>query len=254
MAWKFSIARCKTNQRHAAEPEETRVHAGARSLWLLNSPRLSLARSGEASEKYRSYDSLHRARLRTGDSDDAREYRDLGNSKDFDDLMKKRGIEDPPSGVTEDQGFGWVEESLAKCLPVAEKCGVLLGLENHWGLGRTPEGVLRVVKKLNSPWLRVTMDTGNFLEDPYDRLELMAPETILVQAKRTSAAGCGTRSILITRGLPNCSPSISTKVMFRSNSRGKKILRWGSPRAWPRCKQHLRRVGFSLTRRRGRSG
>ncbi len=112
-----------------------------------------------------------------------------GTSKDFDDLMKKRGIEDPPMGVTEDQGFGWVEESLAKCLPTAEKCGVLLGLENHWGLGRTPEGVLRVVKKLNSPWLRVTMDTGNFLEDPYDRLELMAPETILVQAKTYYGGG-----------------------------------------------------------------
>lgn len=112
-----------------------------------------------------------------------------GTSKDFDDLMKKRGIEDPPMGVTEALGFAWVEESLAKCLPVAEKCGVLLGLENHWGLGRTPEGVMRIVKKINSPWLRVTMDTGNFLEDPYDRLELMAPETILVQAKTYYGGG-----------------------------------------------------------------
>jgi L-ribulose-5-phosphate 3-epimerase len=112
-----------------------------------------------------------------------------GTSKDFNELMKKRGIEDPPSGVTEEQGFGWVEESLNKCLPTAEKCGVLLGLENHWGLGRTPEGVLRVVKILNSPWLKVTMDTGNFLEDPYDRLELMAPETILVQAKTYYGGG-----------------------------------------------------------------
>ena len=25
------------------------------------------------------------------------------------------------------------------------KCGVTLGLENHWGLARTPEGLLRIL-------------------------------------------------------------------------------------------------------------
>ena len=106
-----------------------------------------------------------------------------GTSKDFDELMKNRGIEPPKEGFTDEDGFGWVIASLEKCLPAAEKCGVLLGLENHWGLGRTAEGVLRVVNQINSPWLQVTADTGNFLEDPYDRLELLAPKTILLQAK-----------------------------------------------------------------------
>lgn len=106
-----------------------------------------------------------------------------GTSKDFDDLMAKRGIEQPKEGYTDEDGFGWVTESLEKCLPAAEKCGVTLGLENHWGLGRTPEGVLRIVNAINSPWLQVTADTGNFLEDPYDKLALLAPKTVLVQAK-----------------------------------------------------------------------
>lgn len=112
-----------------------------------------------------------------------------GTSKDFDDLMAKRGIEEPKPGFTDEDGFGWVKESLEKCLSTAEKCGVLLGLENHWGLGRTAEGVLRVVKEVNHPWLEVTSDTGNFLEDPYDRLALMAPRTILVQAKTYYGGG-----------------------------------------------------------------
>ena len=51
------------------------------------------------------------------------------------------------------------------------------------GLGRTPEGVKRIVDAIDSPWLRVTLDTGNFLEDPYDRLEMLAPDTCLMQAK-----------------------------------------------------------------------
>jgi sugar phosphate isomerase/epimerase len=72
---------------------------------------------------------------------------------------------------------------------VAEKCGVVLGLENHWGLGVTPEGVKRVVDAIDSPWLRVTLDTGNFLEDPYNRLAKLAPDTVLLQAKTYFGGG-----------------------------------------------------------------
>ena len=80
-------------------------------------------------------------------------------------------------------------ESLAKCLPAAERCGVTLGLENHWGLGLTPEGVLRIVNAVKSPWLQVTLDTGNFLEDPYDRLAKLAPKAVFVQAKTYYGGG-----------------------------------------------------------------
>jgi sugar phosphate isomerase/epimerase len=112
-----------------------------------------------------------------------------GTSKDFDELMANRGIEPVLPGHTEDEGFGWVIDALEKVLPTAEKCGVTLGLENHWGLGRTPEGVLRIVDAIDSPWLQCTLDTGNFLEDPYDRLEKMAPKTVFVQAKTYYGGG-----------------------------------------------------------------
>lgn len=112
-----------------------------------------------------------------------------GTSKNFDELMKNRGIESPREGFTDEDGFGWVVDGLEKCLPAAERCGVLLGLENHWGLGRTPEGVMRVVNAIDSPWLQVTMDTGNFLEDPYDKLEQIAEKAVLVQAKTYYGGG-----------------------------------------------------------------
>ena len=112
-----------------------------------------------------------------------------GTSKDFDELMKNRGVEPPLPGHTDEEGFKWVVDGYQQCLKTAERCGVTLGLENHWGLGRTPEGVLRVVKEVNSPWLRATLDTGNFLEAPYDRLEQMAPEAVYVQAKTYDGGG-----------------------------------------------------------------
>lgn len=112
-----------------------------------------------------------------------------GTSKNFNELMKNRGIEPPLKGHTEEEGFKWVIDSFSQCLKRAEECGVILGLENHWGLGRTPEGVLRIVNVLKSPWLQVTLDTGNFLEDPYDKLEMLAPHTVLVQAKTYYGGG-----------------------------------------------------------------
>jgi sugar phosphate isomerase/epimerase len=105
------------------------------------------------------------------------------------DLMAKRGIEEPIKGYNEEDAYGWVIESYKKILPVAEKCGVVLGLENHWGLGVTPEGVKRVIDAIASPWLKVTLDTGNFLEDPYDRLTKLAPDTALLQAKTYFGGG-----------------------------------------------------------------
>ncbi|MXW82019.1 MAG: sugar phosphate isomerase/epimerase [Rhodothermaceae bacterium] len=112
-----------------------------------------------------------------------------GTSASFTALMDNRGIEPPLEGYTDEEAFGWVIGSIERLIPKAEQCGVLLGLENHWGLGRTPEGVLRIVEAIDSPWLKVTLDTGNFLEDPYDKLEMLAPHTVLMQAKTYYGGG-----------------------------------------------------------------
>ena len=109
--------------------------------------------------------------------------------KSFDELMAKRGIEPVLPGFTEDDGFNWCIDSIMECLPAAEKASVVLALENHWGLTRTPEGLLRIVNAIDSPWLGVLMDTGNFLEDPYDKLEQIAAQAVFVQAKTYYGGG-----------------------------------------------------------------
>jgi sugar phosphate isomerase/epimerase len=107
----------------------------------------------------------------------------------FDDLMKARGIEPVLPGYTEEDGFKWCIDCIEKCLPEAERCGVVLALENHWGLTRTPEGLLKILNAIQSPWLGALMDTGNFLENPYDKLEKIAPKTVYVQAKTYYGGG-----------------------------------------------------------------
>ena len=98
--------------------------------------------------------------------------------KSFDDFMAKKGIEPSIEGHTEEEAFGWVIGSIEKLLPRAEECGVVLGLENHWGLGRTAAGVRRIVEAIHSPWLQMTLDTGNFLENGLEQMEFMASSQI----------------------------------------------------------------------------
>lgn len=112
-----------------------------------------------------------------------------GTSKNFDDLMAKRGIEEPLKGYTEEDAYKWVIDAYEKLVPEAAKRGVIMGLENHWGLGVTPEGIKRVVNAVDSEWLQVTLDTGNFLEDPYARLAQLAPRTVLMQCKTYFGGG-----------------------------------------------------------------
>jgi sugar phosphate isomerase/epimerase len=112
-----------------------------------------------------------------------------GTIRSFDELMANRGIEPVLTGYTEEDGFRWCIDGIQRCLDKAEQCGVILALENHWGLARTAEGLLRIVRALPSPWLGVLMDTGNFLERTYEQLAQIAPLTVFVQAKTYPGGG-----------------------------------------------------------------
>ena len=107
----------------------------------------------------------------------------------FDDLMKVKGDEPPIKGYTDEDAFRWCIESIQACLPAAEKHGVLMALENHWGLTTKTENLLRIYKAVNSPWLGINMDTGNFAVDPYPEIEKLAPHAAIVQAKTYYGGG-----------------------------------------------------------------
>lgn len=112
-----------------------------------------------------------------------------GTSGSFDELMANKGIEPNLPGYTDDQGFDWVIAAFEELVPYAEKRGVIMGLENHWGLGREASGVLRVIDAVDSPWLQATLDTGNFLENSYEQMKALAPRAVLIQAKTYHGGG-----------------------------------------------------------------
>lgn len=84
-----------------------------------------------------------------------------------------------------------VDEARKNCIAALDECcrhaatrGVMLGLENHGGLVATADGLLEIVRSVESPWLGVNLDTGNFHSaDPYADLARCVPYAVNVQYK-----------------------------------------------------------------------
>ena len=79
---------------------------------------------------------------------------------------------------------GWPWPAIEECCEYAGQHGVYLALENHGGLTATADGILALVRDVQSPWFAVNLDTGNFnTPDPYADLERVAPYAVNVQVK-----------------------------------------------------------------------
>jgi sugar phosphate isomerase/epimerase len=107
----------------------------------------------------------------------------------FDELMKVKGQEPPLAGFTDDDAIGWCVSAIEQLIPVCERLGVMLALENHWGLTTSVDTLLRIHQAVNSPWLGVNLDTGNYPGDPYEGIRKLAPYASIVQAKTYYGGG-----------------------------------------------------------------
>ncbi len=73
---------------------------------------------------------------------------------------------------------------IEECCDYSGKRGVHLALENHGGLTATPDGMLKIVEDVKSPWFGANLDSGNFHgEDVYADLARIAPYALNVQIK-----------------------------------------------------------------------
>ncbi len=107
----------------------------------------------------------------------------------FNDLMKVKGNEPPMAGYTEEDALQWCIAGMKQCIPAAEKAGIMLMLENHWGLSTKTENLFRIVDGVGSPWLGINLDIGNFPVDPYPEIEKIAPRAGIVHFKTYYGGG-----------------------------------------------------------------
>lgn len=112
-----------------------------------------------------------------------------GTIRSFDDLMAANGQEPALDGYTDEDAIGWCVDSIRECLPHAAQAGVVMALENHWGLSTSVDVLLRIHQEVGDPWLGINMDTGNYVGDPYPQIEKLAPHASIIQAKTYPGGG-----------------------------------------------------------------
>lgn len=95
---------------------------------------------------------------------------------------------DPPDDLPREQAFEQVVECLVECAEYAGKRGITLALENHWGLTTTAEMTLTLLHAVDSDWLRLNLDFGNFSGDTMRQYALCAPYAVITHAKRNLAS------------------------------------------------------------------
>ena len=74
--------------------------------------------------------------------------------------------------------------ALNKCLEKAKSHGVILGIQNHNDFLRTADECHELIGAINSPWLGLVLDTGNFIAaDPYEEIRKSLPLAVNWQVK-----------------------------------------------------------------------
>jgi len=88
-----------------------------------------------------------------------------------------------PKGATEIQAIAWAAEVLKRGADYAGSKGILLGVENDYGLTVEAGPTAAIVKQAASPWAGINADTGNLRRDGYRQLEILLPYVTSVHLK-----------------------------------------------------------------------
>lgn len=94
-----------------------------------------------------------------------------------------------PKGVSAEDAEANAIDALSEAAEYAGERGVMLGIENHDSIS-TADRLLRIVKAVESPWVGVNLDSGNFIgDDVYAEMAASAPYAINVQLKTEIKVG-----------------------------------------------------------------
>ncbi len=79
--------------------------------------------------------------------------------------------------------MGWAIETLKKCAAVSGPRGIILGLEDDGALTEKADLPVKMVKDVDSPWVGINVDVGNFKMNGYTQSEMCLPYAVNVHLK-----------------------------------------------------------------------
>jgi sugar phosphate isomerase/epimerase len=100
--------------------------------------------------------------------------------------MRAQTWETVSNGATRAQVEAWIADDIRACADHAGKFGVIIGVQNHGDFLKTADDLLSLVKRVDSPWCGVIVDTGYFkAADPYAEMAKAAPYAVNWQVKQS---------------------------------------------------------------------
>lgn len=101
-----------------------------------------------------------------------------------------------PEGATLEQAVGFAGETLKRGAELAGPAGVLLGIEDDGGITDFAKETIEIVRRADSPYAGMNLDTGNFRPPKvYDQIEMSIPYAVSTHIKTETANDDGkTRS------------------------------------------------------------
>lgn len=87
-------------------------------------------------------------------------------------------------GFSRDEVFEWMARDLTRCCEIGKKYGVMIALQNHSEFLKTADDVNRLIKMVDSEWLGLNLDIGNYREhNTYDEIRKNIKHAVTWQIK-----------------------------------------------------------------------
>ena len=144
-----------------------------------------------------------------------------------------------PKGDAKEAAITRCVRNLTRACEQAGRHGIFLALENHGGITALADDMLQIVRRVDSPWLGVNLDGGNFRDgpDPYAELARIAPYAVNVQVKHEVTVGGQRQPVDLDR---------LAGVLRDANYQGWVVLEYEGPQPRQRVPELLDRMGEAL--------
>lgn len=85
-----------------------------------------------------------------------------------------------------DEAASWMIDDLRECTEYGAEFGVIIGVQNHGEMIKSADETIEVVKRVDSKWFGVVVDTGNMkTADPYADIARVVPYAVNWQIKES---------------------------------------------------------------------
>ena len=80
-----------------------------------------------------------------------------------------------PEGHSRDETEQWIIDDIISCVAYGKQHGVIVAIQNHNDFVKTADQAIDILKKVNSEWFGLVLDTGSFVTlEPYSEIKKAA--------------------------------------------------------------------------------